>query len=88
MAVDYHEFAYLDMPKEERKKFGIGDIYNNMIQCLECKYYVRSRNRLDYRECNCGKVAVDGGSWYLRRTGDLKLMRELSITFKDVEKDV
>ena len=32
-----------------------------MTQCPECKSWVFSRARHDFRECECGKGFVDGG---------------------------
>lgn len=67
---DYHEFSWPDMPIQLRKRFGIGPLYINAIRCKECGWYVRSRNRHDFRTCKCGKSGVDGGSFYGRRIGD------------------
>lgn len=56
--------------KEQRKKFNIGDIYINGAVCIHCNDFIRSKNRHDYRTCPCGKVSVDGGSWYAKRVGN------------------
>jgi len=53
--------------KKQRRKFDIGDIFINAAVCLECNTYIRSKNRHDYVQCECGKLAVDGGSWYAKR---------------------
>lgn len=55
--------------KEQRAKFDIGHIYINALVCLKCKDYIRSTNKHNYVPCKCGAVAVDGGSWYLKRVG-------------------
>lgn len=39
----------------------------NAIRCNHCGDVIRSTYRHDYVCCSCGKVAVDGGSDYLRR---------------------
>jgi hypothetical protein len=36
------------------------------IRCLKCKCTVYSRARHDYRSCECGEVAIDGGFDYIR----------------------
>lgn len=64
---DYHSIVTKDTPKEERHKKNIGDIYSNSIQCKSCGGVIRSKNKNDYVQCSCGKCAVDGGSWYLKR---------------------
>jgi len=61
---DYLDFTYLDMPLDERRKINVGDIYDNKIQCKECGWIIRSKNRHNKAYCKCGLVSVDGGSWY------------------------
>lgn len=65
---DYLDFTYIDMPVKERRKFDVGDIYDNKIQCKECSWIIRSKNRHHLATCKCGKVSVDGGSWYQKIT--------------------
>jgi len=67
---DYSNFVPRSATKEQRAKFDIGDLFINGAVCLKCKEFVRSRNRHDFRECKCGAVTVDGGSWYARRVGE------------------
>lgn len=67
MVVDYQNFTTKDMPKEERKMYGVGDIWANQAKCLRCGDVVRSRNRHDFVSCSCGNLAVDGGSFYAKR---------------------
>ena len=55
-------------------------IITNKIECLECGDIIESTYRHDFKWCNCGSCAVDGGKDYLRRVG--KNWKELS-TFKD-----
>lgn len=80
--VDYHFMCTIDTPKKERDKLGIGDVYRNEISCNSCGDVVRSKNRHHMAYCSCGKVAADGGSWYLRRVGTD--YTELSQPFSDV----
>lgn len=44
------------------------EIIRNAIRCNHCGDEIESTHRHDYCECKCGKVAVDGGKDYLRRT--------------------
>jgi hypothetical protein len=62
-----HYWEYGQQTKEERRYYNTGDIFENAATCGECGEYVRSNHRHDYRECSCGNVAVDGGSWYAKR---------------------
>lgn len=48
----------------------------NAIKCLACQDIIKSTHRHDYKSCKCGKVAVDGGLEYRRRTGDHALIEE------------
>ncbi len=83
---DYHKFVKRDTPKAERRLLGVGDIWSNAVRCRTCGELVRSRHRHDFRWCKCGTVAVDGGSWYSKRSvkeeADFEEMTEL---FDDVE---
>jgi len=40
----------------------------NKIQCLHCKDIIESTHRHDFKWCRCGKVSVDGGNDYLKRS--------------------
>ena len=43
-------------------------IKTNKIKCNYCGDIIVSENRHDFKFCSCGKVAVDGGTDYLRRS--------------------
>lgn len=62
-------------PFEALALFGIKP--DNRIQCLNCKQIIESLHRHDYKQCKCGKVAVDGGSDYMKRVGEIGTWREL-----------
>lgn len=81
---DYLWFVTKSSTVEQRRKFDIGDIFINAAVCLKCKEYVRSVNRHDMRYCKCGAVAVDGGSWYARRLGNLEDYVDVTEYFYDV----
>lgn len=66
-STDYQFFTTRDTPVETRRELNVGDIWANQVRCKKCNEVVRSRNMHDFRFCPCGFVAVDGGSWYLRR---------------------
>lgn len=42
-------------------------IKRNMIRCKHCGDVIESLNVHDFKWCKCGKVAVDGGHYYLKR---------------------
>ena len=44
-------------------------ILQNAAVCKKCGDEVWSEHRHDYRQCECGAIAVDGGAEYLRRVG-------------------
>lgn len=81
---DYHNFTTIDTPVEERRRLNIGDVWENKIQCLNCNDIIMSVNKHDFVYCRCGKIAVDGGSWYKSRAGDIALIKDLSVMFKNL----
>jgi hypothetical protein len=81
---DYHFICDINTPKDIRSsKLNMGDIYINAVKCKRCGDYIRSKNRHDYRTCSCGACAVDGGSLYMKRSGNLEDMEDMSVLFKD-----
>ena len=81
----YHKWCNIDTPKEERRKANIGDIFINGCKCLKCGKTIYSTDRHDFKWCQCQSIAVDGGSWYCKRVGNLELMEECSVVFSDVD---
>ena len=61
-------------------------IRTNKAQCRECSDIIESTHRHDFVTCACGKISVDGGTAYLRRSGDLENIIELS-DYDEVEYD-
>lgn len=53
----------------------------NKIKCNYCGDIIISENCHDFKRCKCGKVAIDGGNYYLRRiyTNSQNDFTELSI---------
>ena len=62
-------------------------ILSNQAQCLTCDDTPWSSHRHDFRHCECGAMAVDGGMDYLRRLGEPENIREMSIVITDEEYD-
>jgi len=67
---DIVNFVTKSSTKKQRRKFDIGDIFINAAVCKYCGDYIRSKNRHDFKYCYCGAIAVDGGSWYAKRSGE------------------
>jgi len=83
--IDYQEFTSKNTPKIERDKLGIGSIFSNTATCLLCGCTIRSRNRHDFRTCSCGKLSVDGGSWYIKRSFEtINSFRNNVVLYDDV----
>ena len=59
----------------------------NKIKCKKCGDVIESTHRHDFKFCNCGAVAVDGGKDYLRRIGSKEDYEELSVVEKEDKKD-
>ena len=46
----------------------MSEILKNMIRCKSCGDIIDSTSTHDFVKCSCGRVAVDGGLYYLKRT--------------------
>lgn len=53
-------------------------ITRNAIRCRKCEAVIESKHRHDFKWCDCGSVAVDGGHDYLKRCGELADIEGLS----------
>ena len=53
-------------------------ILHNRVKCLFCKDIIESKHRHDFVTCSCGRVSVDGGKDYLRRSGCIEDWFDLS----------
>ena len=53
-------------------------IKTNKIRCRKCGDIIESTYTHDFKYCDCGAVAVDGGHDYLRRCGDPDDWEDLS----------
>lgn len=78
---DYHDFLGIDSTKEKCDYFNTGTIYANAAECKKCGWYIRSRNKHDMVSCRCGAISVDGGSHYLKRSGNYEDVIERSVLF-------
>lgn len=82
----YQKYNPIDISKEERRKYNVGDIFENKAECLLCNDVIMSENRHHMSTCKCGNLSVDGGSWYLKRGFNKdNSYKELSIYYKDAE---
>lgn len=54
-------------------------ILRNKIKCNHCDQIIESYFVHDFKWCECGKVAVDGGCEYRKRTGDDTDYTDLSV---------
>lgn len=54
-------------------------IIGNQVECLKCGDKPYSGHRHDMSSCKCGAISVDGGTDYLKRSGDLTGYIDLSI---------
>lgn len=43
-------------------------IIKNCVKCKSCSDVIISTHRHDFKRCSCGRVAVDGGHDYLKRS--------------------
>lgn len=82
---DYHDFTTINTPKKERRRLNVGDIWINKVKCKKCNEEIRSKNLHDFKWCSCNNIAVDGGSWYAKRVGDVtgESYEELSVDYKN-----
>jgi hypothetical protein len=69
VVTDYLDFTFPKMSRARRLVLDVGNIYENKIECKNCGWVIRSKNRHNYVTCRCGDVSVDGGSWYQRIIG-------------------
>lgn len=53
-------------------------IIRNKIKCKHYSEVIESKSRHDFKFCACGKVAIDGGYFYLKRSGTPNDWIELS----------
>ena len=54
-------------------------IIQNELECKKCGDIIYSAYRHDFKYCKCGSVAVDGGTDYLRRAGEIEDIVERSM---------
>lgn len=81
--IDYADFTYIDMPAAKRKTLDVGNIFLNQGVAKCCGWVLRSKNRHHVAVCQCGKSSIDGGSWYIKVTGDIELK---TVHYKDLHR--
>jgi len=87
MKTNYHEFTTIDTSAKERKRLGIGNIWLNRAKCKKCGDIIQSDNRHDFVQCKCGRISVDGGSWYTKRScAKPDDFEDMSIMYNNIEK--
>ena len=60
--------------ENDRKK-----IIRNAIRCKKCNMVIESESVHEFRQCQCGACAVDGGHAYLKRCGNPEDIEDISI---------
>lgn len=53
-------------------------IVANRIKCKKCGEVIESKTIHDFKFCSCGTISVDGGHYYLKRSGNREDWEELS----------
>ncbi len=84
---DYQTFCPKDTSWQRRDELGVGDIFANAAKCKKCGDEIRSCNKHDYVQCKCGAIAVDGGSFYVRRVGELDAIEEKVVLYDDLREE-
>ena len=57
-------------------------IIKNKIKCKYCGDILESINQHDFKFCSCGRIAIDGGLDYLKRSGNPDDWEDLSEVIK------
>lgn len=61
-------------------------IKENKAQCLLCGDIIESKSVHDYKTCKCGKLSVDGGKEYLKRSfTNMEDWKDLSVVEDEEE---
>lgn len=65
-------------------------LIKNSVQCLLCNDTIESTHRHDFKSCKCGAIYTDGGRDYIRRGGDLEVMKDLCeyAEYEDVDEEM
>jgi len=69
-----------EFPEEFLAKYPRGEVITrNAAECPCCGDIIESARTHDYKSCGCGAIAVDGGTEYLRRSLNTKILGVLEI---------
>ena len=83
--IPYQEYCPIDCSVEHRRKYNVGDVFENKAKCLPCGEVIMSKHKHDFVWCSCGKLGVDGGSWYCKRLyQNVEDWEELSVAYESV----
>ena len=58
-------------------------IIANKAKCKKCGDIIESVSVHDFVTCSCGAISVDGGKSYLRRSGELDNLIDLSVSIDE-----
>jgi len=72
---NYDEIDWSDAPPVPKRS---QHIVRNAVRCLLCNDVIESHYRHDFVACQCGSVCVDGGTSYLKRSGEPDKYEDLS----------
>ncbi|HBZ02975.1 MAG TPA: hypothetical protein DEO83_04100 [Lachnospiraceae bacterium] len=53
-------------------------IYKNMAQCKKCGDIIESKKRVGVVRCSCKSIGVEGGHYYIKRSGNKEDIIELT----------
>lgn len=83
--IPYQEYCPIDCTVEHRRKYYVGDVFENKAKCLSCGDVIMSKHVHDFVWCSCGKLGVDGGSHYAKRNFQNKdEWEEMSVAYENV----
>ena len=58
----------VDLTQKTPDNFKSTKIIKNIIKCNFCNDVIESKHRHDFVSCKCGRVSVDGGKDYFKRS--------------------
>ena len=83
-SLDYQDIVNKNTSKFLRRKYQIGNIRSNALECLLCKSIIRSKNVHNFVRCKCWECGIDWGSQYVRVMWEPSQYKLLTEQFDDV----